>query len=147
MRKRKPTYHAEIREACGIAAHRAFLTIKENEKLAGRPILDADLTPWDQLDAGQREVFRRSGEDLGYGETPSEQVMWNELERRRDEMGEKAFREKMFSLCVSIAVEGVQPQIPRCDWERTVEGIVKMAGMLEVPPELRHLTEPRSRRS
>jgi hypothetical protein len=80
-----------------------------------------------------KEVFRQSGEDLAGGATQREQAMLAALDAERARMGEKAFREKVFSICVSIAVEGVQPQVSRCEWEKTVAGIVKMAGMLEVP--------------
>ena len=133
MRRKKPKFGPEVREACGVAAHRAFITIRENEKAAGIEVPEADLKPWDQLEEAQKEVFRKSGEDLNYGETPSEQAFWNELERRRAEMGEKAFRAKVFEITIDEAIRRIAPNLNDAEHYRAVHVIVGLAGMLEVP--------------
>src|SRR5688500_487281 len=98
----KPT--PQERESYGRSAHRVWMAIKEHQQAAGRPVAEGDLVPWEQLSEAEKEIFRQSGEDLAGGATQREQAMWAELERRRAEMGEKAFREKMYSICVSNAV-------------------------------------------
>lgn len=134
-RKRKTKLPPEVREACGLAAHRAHITIREHERAAGRTVPEADLTPWEKLDENQKEVFRKSGEDIGYGEPPSEQAFWNEMERRRGEMGEKAFRMEMFEISISEAVRRIAPDLNDAEHYRAVHVIVGLAGMLEVPSE------------
>jgi hypothetical protein len=125
----------EERESYGKWARRMWQAIKENEQAAGKPVDELDLVPWEQLSEADKEIFRQSGQDMSGGATRREQAMWAELERRREEMGEKAFREKMYSICVGIALERIAPGAPEHEREKTTDVIVKMAGMLEVPKD------------
>jgi len=132
---KKDKFTADERECLGKWARRAWLTIKEREQAAGKVVSEQDLAPWDMLCDADKEVFRKSGEDMSGGATCREQLMWAELERQRALMGEKAFREKMYSLCVGIALERIAPGVPEHEREKATDVIVKMAGMLEVPKD------------
>jgi hypothetical protein len=105
MKRKKPELTPEEREGYGKWARRAWLAIKENEQAAGKPVSECDLAAWDDLSEVDKEVFRQSGVDMSGGATRREQAFWDELDRQRQLIGEKAFLRMMFQMSISAAVE------------------------------------------
>lgn len=133
-RKKAIQLTAEERESLGKWARRVVQAVKENEKAAGKEVGTDDLKPWHELGEAEKEVYRQSGVDLDGGAIRSEQFMLAQLARTREMMGEKAFRERMYHMAVGVVLERVAQGMDEHEREKAVEIIVKMAGMLEVPP-------------
>jgi len=145
-------YHAGVdindREELGIWAHQVWLTVKKQQRKAGLPVNKPDLALWEELTESAREVFRKSGESLLANKKAKEnyEAMWlAEMPRVRKEMGEKAFRAKLFEVCVAQAVSRIAPQMTEAEQYRATDVIVKMAGMLEVPAEGSVASPPQSK--
>jgi hypothetical protein len=126
---------ADEREALGKWAKRVSQSVSEFEKEAGKTVKANDLLAWQDLSEEDRELYRKGGEAIAGGSLRSEQAMWDQLALIRAEMGEKAFRKKIFSICIDIAVEGLAPHLSELDRYKAVESIVGLSGMLEVPEE------------
>ena len=79
---------------------------------------------------GQKEVFRRGGESLA----PAEQAMWDAVAVMRQEIGEKAFRQRLFAISVVAAFKKVVPGWAEAERYRPADVVVKLSEMLDAPP-------------
>jgi hypothetical protein len=125
---RKPL--PEEREHLGQTAHRNWQAVRHQQREAGEAVDDAQLRPWAELSDVDRELFRKSGEMLAV----SEETMWAAVAEMRKRMGERAFRRKLFELCVSISFERMNPDWSPAERENATRRMVGLSEMLEVPP-------------
>lgn len=117
------------RDRKGREAHRAWIGVRKSQQAAGQIIPEAELRPWNHLTDSEKEIFRRGGELSAY----PDEVMWTSVKRVRKEMGEKAFRKKMFKTAISALIEKVCHDRPEAERQRTVEVVVTLSEMLDVP--------------
>ena len=129
--KRKLT--TEEREDLGKWARRVSQSVREFEKAAGKTVNEDELRPWNEISEDDREIFRKGGEIFANDVLPSEQAYLDQLARTRAEMGEKAFRQKMFSICIDVAVERIASNLSELERHKAAEAIVGLSGMLDVP--------------
>src|SRR5687768_16292338 len=108
--KEKPLTPEE-REALGKWARRISQSVQEFEKAAGKPISEDELRACETTTDEDREYYRKGGEADAGGVLRSEQFMWHQLGQDRRQVGEKAFRQKVFSICIDIAVELIAPHL------------------------------------
>lgn len=121
----------EEREKAGRIAHQNWVAVRLQNRAAGEPIDDADLRPWDELADAEKDTFWKAGESLALPDA----VMWDLFNQMRKKMGEKAFRKKLFEVSLSVAIERMMPDWSEAERYRATDYIVKLAGMLDVPPE------------
>lgn len=125
------TLCAEEREELGRTAHSNWVAVLEQQRRCGVEVADADLRPWSDLSDAEREFFRHSGESLAL----PDYMMWDWLASWRKMVGEKSFRKKMFELSVSAAMQTWNRDWTEAQRYMAADTIVKLSGMLEVPPE------------
>src|SRR5690348_6137151 len=117
--KQKPLTPDE-RESLGQWARRVSQSVREFEKASGKPVNDDDLRPWATLTEQDRENYRKGGEAVAGGVLRSEQFFLDQLAQVRTAMGEKAFRQKLFSICIEIAVERISPHLSELERHKAV---------------------------
>jgi hypothetical protein len=132
----------EERENVGKWTRRITQAVREFEKQAGKEVTDEELRPWNEISDEDREIYRKAGEAIAGGMLLSEQYMWERvMPQVRAEMGEKAFRRKLFSICIEQAVQGIAPHLSELEHHKTVESIMGLSKMLEVPKETDEASE------
>jgi len=117
------------RERSGQKARRFWAAVQLARRAAGQNVGEVDLRAWNDLPDSEQEIFRRGADAI----TVPDEVMWAKLEEQRKFMGEKAFRTKIFELCVDIMIENIRPEFSEAERYRAVDQIVKLTEMLEVP--------------
>lgn len=124
----------EERETFGRDAYRTWVAVRSQHKVMGQDVPDEELRPWGDLAEAEKEVFRNSAASLA----EPEQMFWDGLAQVRKQMGEKAFRKKMFELSVSVAIEKMLPSVTEAERFWVTDMVVKLSGMLEVPQAVDH---------
>lgn len=118
------------RELLGRESHRHWVAVRKQHRACGQVVADWDLRAWEELSDSEKEVFRKSADSLAL----PEYLMWDAVAQMRKKMGEKAFRKKMIELSVSVAFERMVPKWSEAQRHHATDYIVKLAGMLVVPP-------------
>ena len=129
--RRRAEIGAEEREILAEQAHRVWHTVQVQRKKAGERIADTDLKAWHELPDVEKRAFREAGEEnaLADGE------MWSQVEAMRAAMGEKAFRQRVFEICITEAVSRIADHKTDAERYRAADVIIKLAGMLDVPDQ------------
>jgi hypothetical protein len=81
------------------------VAVLEQQRAEGREVLESELRAWGELSESDRNRFRRAGESFAM----SDHVMMDVLLAWRKQVGEKAFRRKLFEMSVSVMLEGAMP--------------------------------------
>jgi hypothetical protein len=119
----------EERESFGQEAHRHWVAVRTQQLALGEAVSEEELIAWDNLPKDKKQLFSRSGESLAM----PDYVMLETAAALRKNMGEKAFRRKMFEICVSVAFERMLPEWTEAQRYHAHDMIVKLSEMLDVP--------------